>query len=283
MKNKRLLYLIPIAMCLVVFFGYRWTVGMSQDTKAPSISAEGELILSVSQGQDALLQGVTATDDKDGDVTAGILVEKIKMLDKKGTFQVTYAAFDKAGNVSKLNRQGRYTDYTGPRFTFSGPMCFQEKSYIDLLSFIGATDPLQGDLSRWVRASMLEGSSITALGTHRVLLTVTGAMGETEKLEIPVEVYPAGTYQGKLELQEYIVYLKQGSRFDARSYLKSFTLFNQTTQLPGRLAEGFSLTLTGQVDTATPGVYALGYTVTYDRQGTNYSGYSKLIVVVEEG
>ncbi len=283
MKNKQLLLLLPIAMCLVVLFGYRWLVGLSQDTKAPTISAQGDLILSVTQGQEALLQGVTATDDKDGDVTAGVLVEKVKILHKDGTFQVTYAAFDKAGNAAKFNRQGRYTDYVGPRFSFSGPMCFPEKGYFALLSLITASDSLQGDLSRWVRASILNGSSITTLGTHQVMLTVTNTLGQTEKLEIPVEVYSAGSYQGNLELTEYILYLKQGQRFDAKAYLKSFTLYNQTTELSGSLPEGFTLELTGRVDTSTPGVYDLGYTVTYDRAGTAYSGYSKLIIVVEEG
>ena len=50
-----------------------------------------------------------------------------------------------------------------------------------------------------------------------------------------------------------------------------------------------SLKTTGTVDTQKPGVYSVGYTVTYTQpdsgnsgESRSYSGYSKLIVVVEE-
>lgn len=77
---------------------------------------EGVLEISVQDGEEALLQGVTAKDDKDGDVTGSILVEKLSGFDGENRREVTYAAFDSDGNVAKATREIVYTDYTPIRF-----------------------------------------------------------------------------------------------------------------------------------------------------------------------
>lgn len=50
-----------------------------------------------------LLQGVTAIDETDGDVTASVLIEKIVEA-SDGTIIVTYAARDKSNNVAKKSK-----------------------------------------------------------------------------------------------------------------------------------------------------------------------------------
>ncbi len=286
MSKKTWIYLIAIALCLVAFFCYRWIAGAALDSASPTITiAEGELAVSVKDGEVALLQGVTAQDGQDGDVTGSILVESVKMVDSTGLVKVTYAAFDRSGNVAKATRQVRYTDYEPPRFTLSGPMIFTEKSAFDVLSYITARDGLDGDISRWIRTSTQDGSSISTAGTHEVEFRVSNSLGDTAKVVIPVEVYPIGTYQGDLKLTDYLVYLPKGAAFDAASYLKSYTLSGKLTSLENGLPDHFQLATTGQVDTQTPGVYVLNYHLTYT-PGTDISqshtGYSKLIVIVEE-
>ncbi len=287
MKNKSIWYVIPILMCLAVLISYRTLVNRTTDTTPPVIHLEGELTLSVLDGEDALLQGVTATDDTDGDVTGSVVVQNAKLLDRNGTVLVTYAAFDSSGNVTKSQRQVRYRDYESPRFHLRGPLLFPEKSVVNILDLISAEDPIRGDISRWIRTTVLSGTTLNTLGVHQVLFQVTSSMGETVKLEIPVEVYPAGMYPAKLTLTDYLVYLPMGCYFDPNTYLDSFSLSGSTTDLSA-LPEAYSVSITGQVDTNTPGVYTLGYTVTYTQDnpltpGTSqtYSGYSKLVVVVE--
>ena len=55
-----------------------------------------------------LLKGVTAMDDRDGDVSDSLLVEKVLPSDDGSTAQVIYAAMDKSNNVTKAYRSVEY-------------------------------------------------------------------------------------------------------------------------------------------------------------------------------
>ena len=247
--------------------------------------SEAPLQLSVEASHKDLLQGVTAKDQKDGDVTASLVVESVRLADSDGTVTVTYAAFDRAGNVTKATRQVQYTDYVSPRFSLRAPLVLAQNSSVDVLNLIRATDLFDGDISRNIRATSLEEISVSALGTHQVEFRVTSSLGDTVKLVLPVEVYAAGIYQASLNLTEYLIYLPAGADFDPKDYLDSFTMGMEETSLKQGVPANLSLKTTGTVDTKTPGVYSVGYTVTYKQDSTGsrvYSGYSKLIVVVEE-
>ncbi len=282
MKKRSLFYLIPIGLCLLVLFLYQQFDALLSDTTAPIIQMDGELLVSVKDGDKALLQGVTANDDRDGDVSQSLIVESVIMLDSSHLVKVTYAAFDKAGNVSKASRQVRFTDYESPRFRLSAPLLFQESNAFNLLRYISAEDALDGDISRWIRASSLSGTAINTPGTHDVEFRVTNSLGDTVKLTMPVRIYAENIYQGHLELTDYLVYLPEGSSFDAESYLQKYTLALQSFPLDAGIPEHCSLKLTGQVDTQTPGVYVVGYELSYSPGNSNYTGYSQLIVVVED-
>ena len=284
MKKWKSICLVLIVLCLAAFYGYRAVDRITTDTQAPQITMSGQLQVSVQDPKTALLQGVTAQDKIDGDVTASLVVERVRLADSDGTVNVTYAAFDKAGNVAKAERQVQYTDYESPRFSLSGPLAFPQNSGFDVLSVVRVEDTLDGDITHRVRATSLDQNSITAAGTHDVEFRVTNSLGQTVKLVLPVEIYPAGSYQGSLKLTDYLIYLPAGAQFDAKSYLSQYTLGTDTTVLNGSLPGDFSLRTTGSVDTGTPGVYSVAYEVTYNKaDGVNsaYTGYSKLIVVVE--
>ena len=289
MRNRKWPYVLLIILCLVIFGAYRAVRQISADTEAPKITVDTkQLEVSVQDDKSALLQGVTARDNRDGDVTASLLVENIRLLDKAGTVTVTYAAFDKAGNVAKAERQVQYTDYESPKFSLSDPLIFVQNSNFDILSIISAQDVIDGDIQHRIRATSLDESSVATLGNHEVQFRVTNSLGDTVEQVFPVEVYAAGTYEAGLTLTQYLVYVPVGSSFRAESYLEDFTLNRETTSLRGGLPDDFSLRTSGKVNTDTPGVYPVAYTVTYtpENQGNaqmvrKYTGYSKLIVVVE--
>ena len=289
MRNKKWPYLLLIALCLVVFVAY-WAVNqIVADTEAPKIAVDSQqLEVSVQDDKSVLLQGVTAMDNRDGDVTASLLVENIRLLDTDGTVTVTYAAFDRAGNVAKAQRQVRYTDYESPKFTLSAPLVFAQGSNFDVLNVIGAQDVMDGDIQHRIRATSLDATSVSTLGSHEVQFQVTSSLGDTAKAVFPVEVYAAGTYEAALTLTEYLVYVPVGTTFLAETYLKEFTLSQKTISLKNGLPNGYSLRTSGRVNTNSPGVYSVGFTVTYtpENEGNTqmvrkYTGYSKLIVVVE--
>lgn len=74
------------------------------DRKPPVISYDRDI--SYTEGQDisTLLVGVHAYDDKDGDVTANVIVESLIVLEDKTTARVNYTARDNSNNVTKDSR-----------------------------------------------------------------------------------------------------------------------------------------------------------------------------------
>ena len=288
-KKTRILWIALIVLCVAVFVSYRTLNRIRSDVKPPQITIDAEtLSLSVNDPQDMLLSGLSATDNKDGNVTDSLVVENIQLLDDTGRISVSYAAFDKAGNVAKITREAIYTDYVRPRFVLNQPLLFRVGSAFDILTVLDATDVRDGNIQHRIRATSLDGSAISTLGSHNVQFQVTNSLGDTVTMVFPVEVYETKTNTATLELTDYLIYLNTGDSFHASNYLKSFTLYNEETSLSSRLPYGFSLKTEGTVNTSVPGVYPVDYYVTYTERNENspemnrnYDSYSKLIVVVE--
>ena len=287
MKKKNLLLLVPITLSAALFLGYRTWDGLRTDNTPPQISISQETLqVSVSDPRSALLQGVTAQDDRDGDVTDSLLVENITMEDSTGTVTASIAAFDQAGNVVKATRTIRFTDYRGPRFSLSRPLLYPYNTSFDLMTAIGADDPLDGSITHRIRADSLDDSAVTSLGDHQVEFRVTNSLGDTVRLTLPVTVYSDDSYGLSVQLTKYLIYLKTGSSFDPDDYPLSASRGMTTDSLTGSMPAGYSIRITGDVNTKIPGVYPVDYTVTYVQEtntGTQYiSGISRLIVIVED-
>ena len=279
LKKRDLLCLCVTALCLILLVGYRSVDALYSDTTKPVISFDTEsLTLSVQDDRAILLQGVTASDDTDGDVTASLLIENIRLNSSDGLADVSYAAFDSAGNIAKVTREVRYSDYKRPTFTLLSPLLFSQNSNYDVLDVISATDVLDGNLQRQIQATNLSGFSDSEIGTHDVEFKVTNSLGETVELVLPVEIYPSGTYNATLTLTDYLVYLKVGDHFRAEDYLNNFTVGSKSVSLRNGLPDNYTLDISGQVDTNAPGVYCVDYTVQY---GNPRTGHTKLIVIVE--
>lgn len=283
MKRRNGLLLALLAVSIAAFLGYRAYDAYRTDTVAPeiTISAE-ELRISVADTCGVLMQGVSAWDDKDGDVTGSVVVESIKGVTKEQQVTVTYAAFDASGNVAKKARVVTYTDYESPKFTLTEPLLYVYGSNFDVLDSIGAQDLLDGDIRHKVKATLMDETSIALEGVHNVKFRVTNSLGDTAELVLPVEVYYTGRYEAQLSLTEYLVYLEKGADFDAEAYLEEFIVLGEGTTLTGGVPAELGLRISGRVDTSAAGVYPVAYTVSFEKNGHVYEGYSKLIVVVEE-
>ncbi len=289
MKNRNWIWILLIAASVAAFFGYCSVDAMRTDTRPPEIRMDGAVPeVSVGDPRQLLTQGVSAEDQEDGDVTDSLVVENITMLRQDGTVQVTYAAFDRAGNVAKAQREMRYTDYQSPRFTLREPMIYRLGTNFDILSSIGAEDVLDGDIQHRVRATMLGETSLSQTGTHVVQFQVTNSLGDTRTQNLPVEVIAENPYEAALTLTQYLVYLKPGDVFVPNAYLNSFTRQGRTMDLTSGLPNHYSLETKGQVQTQNPGTYSVEFNVTYtDVHETNpalnreYTAHSKLIVIVE--
>ena len=288
MKKKNFILMLLIAATLALFLGYRALDAIRTDTRAPEIRLDSVTPeISVEDPKSALLQGITAVDSGDGDVTSSLVVERVELLEDAGRLLVHYAAFDSAGNVAKAQREAKYTDYRSPRFTLEEPLVYRQGAAFDVLSDIGATDVIDGDIQHRVRATMLTEQAIVEPGVHEVEFRVSNSLGDTVTAVLPVEVRNPER-EAQLTLSQYLLYLPVNGSFNAKDYLKMYTYGEDDVDLSKGLPRGYSLKTEGKVQTQKPGVYPVEYRVTYtivneqDREkDVEITGYSKLIVIVE--
>ena len=284
--KRNVIYLAILLLCAAAFLLFLKGTQTRMDTQPPTISfAEGIAEFSTQDSRESYLQGVTARDDRDGDVTASLVVEDLKLMDSNGSIRITYAAFDVAGNVVKAEREAKFTDYESPRFSLNRAPAFAYGVNFDLFSLVRVQDSLAGDISHRVRISNLEESSIYDIGTHTVELRVTNTLGDTACIVIPVEIYPAGLYGATLQLTDYLIYQPVGKTLDVNAYLATFQQGDTTLSLTEALPEGYSLEVKNNVQKDVPGVYTVEYRLTRTEGTENYistvTGYAKMIVVVE--
>ena len=288
-KGFNIIVILLIAACVAALFGYRALDNLRTDTQPPDIILEENIPeISVFDSADALLQGVTATDKKDGDVTELLVVEHVSLINADGNIMVSYAAFDRSGNVAKAQREARYHDYQSPKLTLRQALLFPQGTNFDVLNVVGAQDVLDGDIQHRVRATLLEENVINELGVHNVRFQVTNSLGDMVSYVLPVEAYDPKRYEGTLELTEYLIYLTPGQSFTAKDYLSTCTLLGETVSLRSGLPKDYQLETKGEVQADVPGVYPVEYRITYtiknerDRDlDQHYTAYSKLIVIVE--
>lgn len=90
--------LVLLTVCGVFYF--------KADRKAPEFSFEAsELTYEEGMEPSSLITGIQAFDEKDGNLTEKIVVEKIVLNKQKDSAIVYYAVSDRAGNVAKISRQ----------------------------------------------------------------------------------------------------------------------------------------------------------------------------------
>jgi hypothetical protein len=175
--------------------------------------------------------------------------------------------------VAKAQREIQYTDYISPRFQLTNALIYPYGTTFDVLTSVGVTDMLEGDISHRIRTTPLDNESVANVGIHNVEFRVTNSFGETVRLVLPVEVYPAGNYPARLNLTDYLIYVKKGSDFHARDYLKELVVDRESVSLENGVPSTCSLNTSGAVDTSTPGTYSVAYKMTYSSAGRSVTGY----------
>lgn len=275
-------YIMMIVAAAIIMVAYQmWKVTMI-DIEPPTITVSDEILeVSITSDTDALIQGIKATDNKDGDVTGSIVVEKIGYINDNNEVLVTYAAFDQSGNVAKLRRTVRYFDYESPRFSLDQPLLFLYGRDVDIESNVHVLDMVDGDISHKIKPTLVSQVPVSSEGIHQMLFRITNSLGDTVELQMPVEIYPTGKYNANLSLTDYLVYIPKGSAFDPYDYLEEFSSEFDTISLRGNIPTEIHTVISGQVNTNVSGVYPITYTVTYEKELTSFTALSKLIVIVE--
>ncbi|MDO4617460.1 MAG: DUF5011 domain-containing protein [Lachnospiraceae bacterium] len=289
MKRIRVLSVLVFLFSLALFGFFRIKHSRIDDSIAPRISMESETIeISVEDGDEAILSGVTASDSNDGDVSDTLIVESMGQFLSPGRRNVTVAAFDSASNVAKETRQVIYTDYTSPVFSLSEPLRFPVNTS-SILDYVTVTDVLDGDLTNQIKVSQSSYVDTSVADDYETVLTVTNSAGDTVKLPCTVTIYDTAVTSGApvIELSEYLIYVSPGTKINAWDYITSVSIrgTQYTKAEDGNLySPDMSQSLTksdfsikGDVDTDTEGTYEYTYKITDSMSRT---GSVRLIVAV---
>lgn len=219
MRRLRIITLVCFVLSAVLLAASTVYHNIRRDDTLPVIQCPEEpLVLSVEDGEEALLQNVTAYDEKDGDLTDGVLIQGVSKSGDAAT--VTYAVVDSDHHVAVKQRELRYTDYVPPRFALSKELRYSVGTQIRIKDRMTAGDMVDGDLSDRIRVTA---SSLTAYnpGTYPATFEVTNSMGDTSSvtLDIVVRNYESGEPQ--IRLSQYLIYRAAGEDFDPMAYLDS--------------------------------------------------------------
>lgn len=296
MKRARITLGILCLVTLIGFGVYLFMGYKNRDLEPPVLKAKSAVLtVSINSDQSELLKDVTATDNKDGDISDRILIQNTvkKENGKQNEFQVTYVVFDQANNAGQLTRDLIYTDYRLPHFSLDQPLRFPENQEWSLLNYFKADDCLEGDISTFITIEDHTGilKQSPRAGFYEVTLSVTNSFGDTASLPVQIEIfqnsYDEQTNRPRVMLKEYIIYLEKEASFEPKSLLKYVVdkgqvVIDNTKSTAAGNSQGLNASAVkteSDVDTKVPGVYSVIYTYTSPKTG--YQGNARLVVVVE--
>lgn len=285
MRRVRFFISLIFAIACVLFGVYVVKVKMVEDNKPPVIKSETEEItISVKDGEESLLKGITAKDNRDGDLTDAVRVSSMSHF-VNGKRTVTYVVFDKANNVGILERTLKYSDYSSPKIYLQKPLRFiiNASGDLDFSEYYTAEDVLDGDLTNQVRVLMNDNYYAMQEGIHDVTLQVSNSAGDV--CSVPVEmqiIYNDDDDERAKEypvLSEYIVYTSVGKEINVSEYLTGISRNGVESEFDElSYVSRQDIRIESNVDYSKPGVYTVEYS--YKAEGAK-KAVTKLYVVVE--
>lgn len=272
MKKFKWLSLVVLAVSVAVFTVYSVGSWREKEDQAPAITMEEtELYVSVTDDDAVLLQGVTAYDDMDGDVTGSLIVESLSDFVDENTRYVNYAAFDSNHHVAKASRKIIYTDYQPTRVSITAPLRFAAvtSGTKELLGNVYAEDCLDGDISDQVVIANDTSVNVNNPGEYKVNLTVTNSAGDQAVIPVTITMYTNAEESAapKIQLSQYLVYTTVGKAMNPLDFITN----------PVDSYEGY--VINDPTDYQTPGTYEIEYQLS---DGKGHVGKAHLVVVVEE-
>ena len=270
MKFYRIAVIVLFLAVSGVFLYTYITERMTVDTTFPVITLEDAVLeLSVNAEDKDFLDGVTAFDEKDGNITDRIIVESVSKFIKPGICKVTYAVCDEDNHVATAVRKVKYTDYSSPRYSLTESPCYSVYEAVNIKNALTVTDCFDGKLD----GSMILTSNDYATATEGVFnidVTVTNSMGDTSVLTFPLIVENRSLSAPEIELSQYLLYVDIGEEIDPEEYLVSAIDYKERDVLR-------RVTVDTNLNVNKEGTYIVHYYAEDDR---GERGHSIMIVMV---
>ncbi|MBE7005818.1 MAG: DUF5011 domain-containing protein [Ruminococcaceae bacterium] len=275
MRTLKTILCIATALSVLAFALAIYYTQFYKDVVPPEIRMDADVItVSAADGDEALLRGVTATDNRDGDITGAVLVDGVSQLTGPNAARVRYIVFDAAENAATASRTVVYSDYEAPRVFVLQPLTYNVGDTIALRGRVIARDCLEGNITDRIRISSQDLSN-RAAGVYHLTIWVMNKLGDVSTVTVPVIVREDDPAAPVVELKSYLTYLTRGEEFDPKAYFQSYY-----DSADSRARNYYDhLEVSGEVDTDTPGTYEVVYSAT---NSDGLTGQAILTVVVEE-
>ena len=288
MRRLRVTIVLVFVLSVIAFIAYNVLTRMVEDHTPPVITCDSDTVtVSVEDDDSALFQGMTAEDNRDGDLTDSIRVSSMSNFTEPGKRTANYAVFDSSNQVATYSRTVEYTDYTSPQIHLSEPLRFglEEMEDINLAENMTVQDCLDGDISSQIRATFSDNAYISQAGNYEVTVQVSNSAGDTCSVPLTVTVTDSSDDEEMDKyypvLSQYIVYTNVGKSVDLNSLViglerngSEYLFEDDNSFLPGERGD---VQVSGSVDYKTAGTYTVDYTFTTE---DDVSATTKLAVVV---
>lgn len=241
-------------LSLVTYLISDYIYDKNHDLIPPVITCDEKTItLSSSATYEDYVRGLTASDNRDGDLTSQILISSKSHFLEDGSFKVKYVVFDSNNNSSSITRNVILSDYRSPEFKLSQPLYYSLGESARFINQIKADDCIDGDISGKIRIVYSNVSNYRE-GVYPVKLEVTNSLGDKQAVELSVCVFDSDSFCA-VELSEYITYIDAGDSFNPME------LVTDCENKDGADIDYSKILINGLLDTQTPGCYQLCYTI----------------------
>ena len=216
---------ILMFLCTVAIWLYGKETLKKQDMIAPVISSTiNELHVDAVLFSDeaALKEGLTASDDVDGDITKDIIVGTISAFKEKGVCDVEYVVFDSSNNVGRYQRTVYFDHYESPKLQLSKPLVYEVNGKLSISDRLTAVDMLDGDISGKIRFSSAN-LVVSEAGTYKLNVEVKNSYGDLVKTQLPINLVRYNCDNELIQLKEYLIYVKPGESVSSRDYVEKVT------------------------------------------------------------
>jgi subtilisin-like proprotein convertase family protein len=252
---------------------YRTVYVLEQDTTPPVITLNGDNPMYVEQDSSYIEPGATALDDRDGDISAAIVVGGSVNAAVAGSYSVTYNVSDNTGNsATQVTRTVIVHDTNIPVITLIGsnPLTLEKgNTFVD--PGVTATDNIDGDITASVTRTGTVSSNV--VGTYVLNYNVADSAGNNAVM-VARQVNVVDTTAPTITLL--------GSSTINHELNITFTDPGATATDPLNDNLTASISVSGTVNTSVAGTYVLTYSVT-DAAGNAATNVTRTVIVSDTG
>ena len=305
LRKTRIAVIFIFILTVAGYSAFTFHEKKNADQTRPIIKMDSpSIVISVKDEENAIFQGMTAYDEKDGNVSENFIVENLSNFYEKGKRTAYIAVFDYDNHVNKITRDVIYAYYEEPIFELTAPFDYQTRENSSALTIqeltekMSVVDSIDGNVTGRVRLLSDYTLNAAIAGEYPMEFQVTNSAGYVSRLPVTVRIYDEReeAKSPSIKLSKYLINVEKGTEIDPGSYVNALEIDgivyirskdsnSFAAETDGRNTEPLSIDLSSVTidasayDKDTTGTYEIQYHMT-DPDGD--VGVARLYVVVRE-